>query len=155
MKTFRRYIEESLDNPYSYKWKTERPRVQVAVFTSQKSKIDVVFTLDPRRESDGWELLFDRDGYVHATGTGDQYRIFATVIKIAVEFAEKNNPIGIYFSANKKESSNLSDTEDELSSREKLYGRISKILAKRIGGYDIKIQDIGNERYYYLTRPRK
>lgn len=79
------------------------------------------------------DMINDFDGRDDITGTGNQLKVFSTVIEILKDFIKKENPYEIYFSAKEP-------------SRKKLYSHILK--KSNIEGY--KIEDRGG--YYSLIK---
>ena len=123
MLTFKQYLNEVLNNPY--KWE----------FDDKNSGHDGVlykFTTDPGlqytvymfyRNRRGWELTFNMDfNYIRdklgrsvdaafkISGTGDQFRVFATVQDIVKDFITKKKPNAIEFSASEPSRRRLYST---------------------------------------------
>lgn len=99
-------------------------------------------------EPDLFTVAFDRDGRDHTTDQGDAFKIFATVMKIIIEFVKDRKPEQINFTASKAADI---DGHVEKASRKKLYDRMVNKFASRFG-YSFKTHDGANYRVYILNR---
>lgn len=124
MHGFQSYITELFDKAYRYHWTDEKRSSYIAEFDTDSGDSVVVFfeavvnasnSYDP--EYPTWTIWFERrferddgwkDSTTLATGTGDEFRIFGTVINIVTDWWQKqqkkkivNQPYEIYFSASK------------------------------------------------------
>ena len=97
-----------------------------------------------------WSIEFSRNGSQSVTGEGDAMRIFATVIKVIEEFLKQEKPKKAVFSALKP-----SDKEDrkEKLSREKLYSRLVKRFASKMG-YNARENSFSGGTEWHLTRKK-
>ena len=119
MKTFIQ-LHEAFSNPYPWAWKVKDDTNWIAI--AREANLRIV--IDKYRKT--WELVFMINGKTRATGAGDQFRIFATVLEVTKDFIEKENPEEIMFTADKPEGN---------ESRTKLYTRmVKKYLSK---GYKV------------------
>jgi hypothetical protein len=90
-----------------------------------------------------WEVSFMIDRSMNITGGGEEFPIFATVIKIIEEFVKQQSPKILEFSASKG--------EDKSTSRIDLYNRmISKMAGK--AGYEFKRTDQTMKSVFILTK---
>jgi lysyl-tRNA synthetase class I len=79
-----------------------------------------------------------------ATGEGDQFKIFATVIDIAKDFVRQMKPEKFSFYSHK-------DPDETTSSRPKLYSALIKRFASGLG-YDSREKTSNDFVFYMLTR---
>ena len=138
MKKFRQYIEEAFDKPYPY---TYKPGIATAKL-DDGSKLEITMN----RFGKMWIISFRRDEKTNVTGQGDQMRVFATVIDVIKKFIEKESPEKIFFSAEKN--------EDDKDSRQKLYSKLIKRFANKMG-YNSKetvYKDAPEKLYSKLSR---
>lgn len=165
------FLKESLDDPLDYqaKWDdveipederedydgrdTYPARVQKAYFTSPSGTKFLWYAKQGNYDDTYWEIAFgviestSSDGRetldIGKTGTGNQMRIFATVLDIMDDFTEyfEHDVMTIMFTADKSEG----------MSRQRLY---SKILGRRTpDGFSLdKAEDQGNEVMFVLSR---
>jgi hypothetical protein len=137
--SFGSFITEAFDNPYRYTGGAGGPRsgtIKYKFFTSEKDEIEVTFEkLEWSDEEYTWMIAFDRDGRDNVTGEGDAMRIFATVLAILKDFTKKHKPPVIGFSAFKSAEDLVNKKGGKKGSREKLYLRMVKKFAPKVG-YD-------------------
>lgn len=129
MLTFKQYLNEVLNNPYE--WKLVRTTIRNIEyrFTTDSPGIGYVVGLgrmgeDTKLTSTDWNLYFSisedslkqlgkDDNYSNMfkiTGTGDQFRVFATVQDIVKDFIIKHAPDLIAFSASEPSRRRLYST---------------------------------------------
>ena len=140
-------ITEALDNPYSYKWVDQEDYEWYAV-APLPGGLDLRIRFEKNRDNI-WEIEFLVGRTLRATGDGDQYRIFATVVKAVTEWAKwllsSKQPVrAIRFSA-------IKDDEQD-TSRARLYNRFAKQLASGIG-FDYENLESGLTTKFILSNP--
>ena len=126
MLTFKQYLNEVLNNPY--KWKLVRTTIHTIEYRfTTDSGIDYVVGLsrigvDTKLTSTDWDLYFtisedslkqlgkDDSNMFKISGTGDQFRVFATVQDIIKDFIIKHAPDLIAFSASEPNRRRLYST---------------------------------------------
>lgn len=155
---------ESFDNPYPYEWTNKVSPYGAKFKTDDGSKVEFsanshtmeefredlfangipIDDLPPYSDSAVWDIAFARDGDFDMTGDGDAQRIFATIIAMITEFYRMKAPDLISFSADK---SNYGIN----GSRAKLYSRLAKMFARKIG-YNMQFFDAGAEAVFFLSR---
>jgi len=94
VKTDPTYNTESLDQPYPYRW-----GVQSEDEWAARARTDSGAILDIRFEYGSWDAIWDIEftlnGRYKATAAGDQFRIFATVVKAIKEWWKSTSAEGI------------------------------------------------------------
>lgn len=134
MLTFKQFLDESLDKPYSFERKASSSRNLHRYSFKDHADRDYEVNIYHNNEDDDGkfdaEVDFSDDsgrlGITGRSGTGSG-RILASVGEIMKHHAEKHNNLNNYkFSAIKKDFNNA----DGKDSRTSLYGRI----ARRFGG---------------------
>jgi hypothetical protein len=137
LSTHVRQIDEAFDNPYRYtggSGGSKSAAVLYKFFTTEKDEIVVTFEkLEWSDEEYSWIVAFNRDGSDGVTGGGDAMRIFATVIEILKDFIKKYNPPVVGFSAFKSVDDLADNKGNKKGSREKLYLRMVKKFAPKLG----------------------
>lgn len=128
-------MTEAFDRPYKYDLEKEDDETYYGYFRTQdNSVIQVMFYRFDRADDYEWDIEFQRNGTQLVTGEGDAMRIFATVIKVIEDFLKREKPKYVSFSA-------LKAAKDihrkEKLSREKLYSRLVKRFASKLG-YTVK-----------------
>ena len=134
---FSKYLQEAFDKPYRYRGGTGGARstsIKYKFYTTEKDEIEVVFEkLEWSDDEYTWIVAFNRDGSDGVTGGGDAMRIFATVIEILKDFIKKYNPPVVGFSAFKSVDDLSNNQGSKKGSREKLYLRMVKKFAPKLG----------------------
>jgi hypothetical protein len=121
-------------------------RMQTRAFTVYEFGDDISVTIEKLEDGDDYYVLsFDKDGEEGATGDGDQFKVFGTVMAIANDFIKQQAPSTFKFSAEKV------DRNTGATGRPKLYSRLSKMLARQ-SGYDVTEKSNGRYVDYILTR---
>ena len=128
---FAEFLTEAFDKPYPYEWTHQSPTHWGAKFKSGDATVEVDFV---KSGSDTWEFAFARNKNIYATGTGDQYRIFATVIAMIQVLITELHPKHLEFSSFK------SAMRNETGSRAKLYTKMCNRFAEK-NGYSVKISE--------------
>lgn len=133
---------ELFDKQYDYTWDEQGTGWYGEFFTKTNDTIDVSI----EEMTDGWQIYFTRDLKLEATGAGDAILIFSTVIAMAGEFIQAIKPSIIYFTANKSKDG---------SSRAKLYDRLVKRFAEKLGYTYAVSNEKAFETKFILTRKEK
>jgi hypothetical protein len=157
MKTFNQYITltEGFDKPYKWEWnRGGLQSVKSASFvTDSGGGYRVKFTqrnvkyLQPFNNSNVWTTDFslknDWGSSWGISGTGDAFRVFATVIDIMKDFLKDENPDAVTFSASEK-------------SRKELYRAMIKRLPRFTKGYEllrnVKVPNSREEHYFIKNK---
>ena len=140
-------LSEVLNKPYPYKWTQKLDDDWSGSFEVSDGDSVLVMFQEPLKYDpiQTIEIIFSRgkpSGYKHSTqltNTGNQFKIFATVMVMAKEYIKKNSPEKIIFTAKEK-------------SRQSLYGKLIKKFAGQLG---YKVSDICNTRSGLEFRLRK
>ena len=139
MTTFKQFISEAFDNPYSYGWEEEGDNVAdawIAKFVTKAGNI-IVVTISRESEDKEYNVAFYHQKKIgnktlstfNKTNEGDEFRIFATVLAIIKDFNEKVHPSRISFEADK-----VDYLKGEITtSRSRLYERMCRTLAAKLG----------------------
>ena len=150
---FNQFITEAFDKPYRYDFAKEPDGSYYGYFKASDGKVVTVSiestTISVKSQlKRTWNVEFSRDGKQSVTGEGDAMRIFATVIKIIEDFIKKESPEMLMFSA-------LKENEDkkEKQSREKLYSRMVKRFASKMG-YKSSEKSFSGGTEWHLTRKK-
>lgn len=135
-------LTEAFDTVYPWKWTAKTDWSWVAKFK------DVVVTahIDPTETA--WDIKFTRKGNMNISGEGDQFGIFATVLDIIKDFVSNMNPNVVQFSAEKE------DTGTKSVSRPKLYSRMVRTFANKLG-YDFKERSQYDDYVDYILIKQK
>lgn len=141
MISFKQYISELFDKPYRYVLrKLNRNSYMAELKLQDGSPLNVhISSNDGRR----WEIEFRKNYSINATGEGDEFKIFSTVISIIKEFVELEAPAVIMFYASK----------DDGNSRAKLYTRMVKKFANKMG-YSSQSSDVFGAEVYTLKKKK-
>lgn len=134
-------VLESFDQPYDYEVVDSNDEEFLAKFKTDAGK-SVVFAA---AKAPIWIAYFLVNGDTDITGGGEQFRIFATVIKIFKDFVDRYNPEVVDFEARKSQDGN------SRNSRINLYTRMVKKLATS-EGYKFEIRDSGIDVRFSLTK---
>jgi hypothetical protein len=131
MISFKDYLVESLDKPYKYKWLTTSNRVWKGAFIPENTELGYEFIAKFLDEGEAWIEFYQyrkgddfKVGRTEMTGTGDSFRVAATIGAMLIEFAKATNPKLIEFVAKYNEESRVS-----------LYRKLSAMLKVKLG-YD-------------------
>ena len=95
----------------------------------------------PESLNDVWVVSFTRDGSTDVTGSGDAFRIFATVKEMLILFINTKHPSTIIFDGDKSEG----DGRGRIS----LYSRLAKLISKKFD-FTLKIFDLSDMRIFVL-----
>jgi hypothetical protein len=110
MLTFKQYLNEVLNNPYKWEFEAENSSNDYFMYKFT-TKPGVPYRVKLYSQDQYWELSFNIDfNYItklgkgvddsfKISGTGDQFRIFATIQDIIKDFITKKNPNVIQFDA--------------------------------------------------------
>lgn len=124
---------ELFDKPYHIQWDLSDPRDITATFHTQKGNKVLVNFVDLSYEVVEVNFMIeieDERGFVtrtfDATGTGDAPRIFATVLRAILDYAQEKEPDYLWF------STKLSET-----SRIRLYASMIARFIRDSDGYEL------------------
>lgn len=141
-------LTESLSSPYPFKW-NNMPRYddQAMVGKFKGAKENYVFKFDPAWEEGKYEIDFQttpmRSGGFQLTGTGDAFRVLATVMAMIEDGVKRLRENGrtvnlIWFTAQKEEgSSDPFDRHAHPTGRADLYKRMIQKYGSRIGTVEV------------------
>ena len=134
-------LTEVLDRPYPY----SKSGSGVYRFkTDYGHTYGVVFSPEPGNGKGNWFMSFYLVGEVEqrydATGTGDEIRVFATVVAVAIEFMEQPDVRKLTFSG-----------AAIVRSRISLYTALAKRYASKYG-LDLRMYYDGGDKVYELTK---
>lgn len=152
MKRFSAYITEVLNSPYSIRWTVkDDDEWQGIAKTSDNDAIEIY--ISKVYNTDRWVIDFIVNGSMQVTGGGDQFRIFATIIKAIEQWwkwlSKSGQPVEyINFSSSKNGSKKPND-----GGRGKLYKRFAKQFANKIK-FDLKISDKKDHIDFDLKNPK-
>jgi len=151
-------INEVLNKPYNYVWSGRGGNDWLA-----RAKLDdgTNLSIDFSRAPDltRWFISFERDGDMRATGQGDQFRIFATVVaatqdwwKQQVELNKERHPEErareIIFTAESPGTD-----KEAIASRIRLYDRFARRFARSIGKI-VARDDSKYEAIWHIKSPK-
>jgi hypothetical protein len=144
-------ISESLDQPYPYSWGVQSEDEWAARARTESGAI-----LDIRFEYGSWDAVWDieflLDGGYKATAAGDQFRIFATVVKAIKEWWKLTSAEGIPVNTIRFSADKLNKQTGKTGSREKLYNRFAQQFANSIG-FTIQSRDKIDATDFELINP--
>lgn len=172
MLSFRDFLRESLSTPYQWEWDPAAVRTlphdngktyvtnRMALFSTTQPDLDfeVTFTrglawwmsFGPTRESlDDVSGGFHKDVY-GVLGTGNAFRVFATVIDILKDFVKLEHPDTIRFVGGGNARSRAQGVRS--SSRDSLYRRFVRQADRALPGYVNQTDMGGSETTYTLKR---
>jgi hypothetical protein len=142
---------ESLDQPYPYSW-----GVQSEDEWAARARTDSGAILDIRFEYGDWDAIWDIEftlnGRYKATAAGDQFRIFATVVKAIKEWWKSTSAEGIPVNTIRFSADKLNKQTGKTGSREKLYNRFAQQFANSIG-FTIQSRDKIDATDFELINP--
>ena len=141
-KKYNTQITETFDQPYPWTWTSSGKNR--GLWIAQFNDVEVLIDL---KTAGLWDMSFDRNGSMTATGQGDQFKIFATVIDIAKDFVLQMQPERFSFYSHK-------DPDETTSSRPKLYSALIKRFAGSLG-YDSREKTSNDFVFYTLTRQKQ
>ena len=136
MKSFKDFLAELFDNPYSTK-----PGSEAGEFARKfKTKDGHEYTV---YIDQGFVLFEDEEGAIGLTGTkgSEATKIISTVLSVVREFVQKNNPPVLKFTA-------FSDDP----SRVKLYTKMLKKFAPE--DYNVDIKQVAGETKYEMVKKK-
>lgn len=150
-------INEALNQPYSWKWARRDDEFSIGrAILPDGRELNVSFHVDHNNQ-ELYDISFDVDDDTAATGGGDQFRIFATVVDIVEKWwnLNKDRPYGerprwINFSSEKLE---METGKEGSKGRTKLYTRFAKQFAQK-ANLALEIDDQSNQVVFKL-KPRK
>jgi len=138
-------LKEILNKPYNYKWNFKGMQLWIAEFaTESKVKYEVGFNdMNTQNNPDMrfWEVQFhnlDQKNASAISGTGDEFRVFATIMAITQEVIKKTDPKILYFTA--KEKSRVSLYKKLISKFAKQWGFFLKDTGKNADGVTFQLE---------------
>jgi len=144
-------ISESLDQPYPYSWYIRSEDNWAA-----RAKTDSGGILEVWLEYSSWDALWDveflLDGGYKATAEGDQFRIFATVVKAIKEWWKSTSEEGLPVKTIRFSADKLNKQTGKTGSRERLYSRFAQQFANSIG-FTVQNRDNTNATEFELINP--
>lgn len=146
MLSYSEYITEAFDKPYKYTLKkTSKEMYEAKVKLPDGSLLEIEMSgIDWGDNFISWTVSFARNDSMGVTGGGDQMRIFATVIDAVEKFVKKESPEEVRFTAEKTKGAK----GDQKGSREKLYGRLIKRFAGKMGYESEEVTDSSDTTFY-------
>lgn len=148
-------LNELFDKPYPWKWKNKSPNHWNAEARLPDGKQLMVYITQPNPSGKVgcWEVQFRKNLELDATGEGDQFKIFATVISVINTWWElRNDKVKgfrvreLEFSADKESS--------KTDGRTALYNRFAKQFAKKTNMY-LEVTKNGSATFYTLKQRKK
>lgn len=113
------------------------------------SVLRIIFEMsEPDTNGDTWFVGFTRDGSYSNKGQGDQFKVFATVIKAIGEFIQMKSPYMLHFTASKMDY-DIGKYSDVENSRVKLYDKMLNRYAKKYG-YEVDREETPISMQYRL-----
>ena len=136
-------VTEAFDQPYRLSWEKSEEWGDDA-YTRLPDGTYLSIHFNKIEDADrAYQLEFYRNYKMAKTGQGDQYRIFASVLKAINQFIRKRKPFYIQF---------MADCDDDPGqSRIKLYSRMVQRYAPTVG-YRVKITDRADSVMFELER---
>ena len=139
----RDFLIELFDQPYSYTWIKQDENEWRGNFTASDKSVVKVFFESPKSPYEYWDMAFIRNESTAAIGSGDEFKIFSTVLDMLSEFVLVIHPKNIVFYA----------TFSSSGSRMKLYAKLVEKYAKKLGhGYTYSVEDSTQGKKFTLTR---
>lgn len=137
------------DSIYPYKWQTKSSEKgqYIAHFKSTDGGLIIFDAGIYDEKSDTWMVEFKKGNTYKATGEGDAFKIFSTVIRLIEEFVEIQKPKVVLIESDKIKS----DGRQVEGSRSKLYQVMIKKLASKIN-YSLNVMDSFNYTSFLLQR---
>lgn len=141
MLSYAKFLAESFDSAVPYSWVKVGPNTHCATFRINGKKYRTYFAPILQSKDNAFTVDFEYrpnalGSRMDATGTGDEFKVFATVGKQSLDFIKKFNPTELHF------------TTDE-ESRQRLYAKFAARLASETG-YKLKQASDG---IYVLVKP--
>jgi hypothetical protein len=137
-------LAEALNQPYPVRWNTKTEQQWFGLAKDGELSIQI-------KDGSGsgmYGIVFKLNDKLFSPDTGDQFRIFATVVAAVKEWwswASKNVDVkSIWFSAEKVRGND---------SRSKLYSRFAKQFARETG-YELKVSTDMSADIYHLKKPQ-
>lgn len=154
-------INESFDTSYDWEWSHKDSNMILAEFKLDTGEYIYVDFRKIETTNNGWDVGFSRNEISKATGEGDQFKIFSTVIDIIKTFIEKTPDLEyLEFIADKRqhERGNARNT----LTRASLYKKMVKTLSNKYnldykifdGSKKTKFKLFTKEKLNEVTRPK-
>jgi len=141
-------INEAFDSPYPFDWSgnpNDHYEATAEIPTSD-GDYDLLYVVFDRDEPGFFDISFLRNTEHAATGKGDEFRIFATVIEAIKQWwddVDRDKVKEIVFSASKN--------PEDSSRRHVLYARFAKQFANQIG-FDLEVLNRAGSTIFLLKR---
>lgn len=133
---------ETFDQPYPLNWEDGMHGDKNAFAKlPDGTPLLIMFNHEGNEE---YQVEFHRSHSIDATGEGDAYKIFATVLYAIQKFIKERSPEMIFFSGEKGNTGTN-------PSRTKLYTRMVQKFARQLG-YNAYIEDQGDMVQYELNK---
>jgi hypothetical protein len=153
-------VNEAFDSPYPLVWEgnpngDSSALAEIPTSNGNTAYLDIEFNTSG--DSGRFDISFTRNSRSKASGTGDEFRVFATVIEAIKQWwnkVDQDRVVSITFSAakNTNDSAMYRGAPDS-PRRHILYSRFAKQFAKQIG-FKLNIEDLGTGVYFFLTNPK-
>ena len=153
-------VNEAFDSPYPLVWEgnpngDSSALAEIPTSNGNAAYLDIEFNTSG--DSGRFDISFTRNSRSKASGTGDEFRVFATVIEAIKQWwnkVDQDRVVSITFSAakNTNDSAMYRGAPDS-PRRHILYSRFAKQFAKQIG-FKLNIEDLGIGVYFFLTNPK-
>ena len=144
-------LSEIFDAPYSADIEKDDYHDYVArAKLPDGSPLSITFE---KYDAASYAVAFSKNFQYDATHEGDAYKIFATVLTTIKTFIERVQPYEIHFLAEKDEYGVQNSEVIDSNSRIKLYDRMVKKYADKLG-YKLDRSHAYNAIQYKLTRSR-
>lgn len=144
-------LNEVFNKPYPYRWIEKSDEAWKAEAQLQGGDYLTINFNTTDFNLTEWEINFQRGGDYNykATGTGDEFRVFATVVAAIKEWFNKQRPKPreIFFSGDKEDTPNA-------ESRIRLYDRFAKQFAQQTG-YRVERNEMRMSVSWNFVRPKK
>ena len=155
-----KHVNEAFDSPYPLVWEgnpngDSSALAEIPTSNGNTAYLDIEFNTSG--DSGRFDISFTRNSRSKAAGTGDEFRVFATVIEAIKQWwnkVDQDRVVSITFSAakNTNDSAMYRGAPDS-PRRHILYSRFAKQFAKQIG-FKLNIEDLGTGVYFFLTNPK-
>lgn len=154
-------INESFDTSYDWEWTQQEDNVLLTVFESDTGDFIYVDFHKIATSDNEWDVGFSRNDLTKATGEGDQFKIFSTVIDIIKTFIEETPDLEYLEFIADKRYPERGNARNPLT-RKNLYKKMVKTLSNKYD-LDYKIVDgitktkfklFPKEKLNEVTRPK-
>lgn len=103
--SFKQFLAELFDSCYDFKWVSQSSSQYKATFQTDKGYKYLV-TFSRKIGQQEWEVVFALTSafdseHFGKTKTGNEFKVFSTVVKVVTEFLRKHRPETLYFFSRK------------------------------------------------------